>query len=134
MRRHPLAITSPRTLRGCIPCVGMFFGFFGGNLCSFLGGFGRSSVPRVLTAHHLVVGPNAGYRADTGERYLSTPLFEHVPADMTDEEREIAASTPSQPPPPPALPAVTDQGTQFVLATNAAHTVVIWSLEYVLFA
>jgi cysteine synthase A len=32
---------------------------------------------------------------DTGERYLSTPLFADVPADMTDEERAIAQSTPS---------------------------------------
>ena len=31
---------------------------------------------------------------DTGERYLSTPLFEDVPADMTPEELEIARSTP----------------------------------------
>jgi len=31
---------------------------------------------------------------DTGERYLSTPLFGDVPADMTDEELEISASTP----------------------------------------
>ena len=31
---------------------------------------------------------------DTGERYLSTPLFADVPADMTDEEREIGRSTP----------------------------------------
>ncbi|OEU16886.1 cysteine synthase, partial [Fragilariopsis cylindrus CCMP1102] len=32
---------------------------------------------------------------DTGERYLSTPLFGDIPADMTEEENEIAASTPS---------------------------------------
>ncbi|MFV2033097.1 MAG: PLP-dependent cysteine synthase family protein, partial [Gammaproteobacteria bacterium] len=32
---------------------------------------------------------------DTGERYLSTPLFEHIEADMTDEEKELSASTPS---------------------------------------
>ncbi len=32
---------------------------------------------------------------DTGERYLSTPLFADVPADMTEEEREISRSTPS---------------------------------------
>ena len=32
---------------------------------------------------------------DTGERYLSTPLFADIPADMTEEERQIAASTPS---------------------------------------
>ncbi|MFI4975656.1 MAG: cysteine synthase A [Caulobacterales bacterium] len=31
---------------------------------------------------------------DTGERYLSTPLFADIPADMTAEEREIALSTP----------------------------------------
>lgn len=32
---------------------------------------------------------------DTGERYLSTPLFEHIEADMNAEELEIARSTPS---------------------------------------
>jgi cysteine synthase A len=45
---------------------------------------------------------------DTGERYLSTPLFEGIGVDMTDEELEIARSTPgarfdapaSSPPPP----------------------------------
>ncbi|MCR9151679.1 MAG: pyridoxal-phosphate dependent enzyme [Rhodobacteraceae bacterium] len=32
---------------------------------------------------------------DTGERYLSTPLFEGIEDDMTPEEREISMSTPS---------------------------------------
>jgi cysteine synthase A len=32
---------------------------------------------------------------DTGERYLSTPLFADIPADMTEEEQQIAGSTPS---------------------------------------
>ena len=32
---------------------------------------------------------------DTGERYLSTPLFAEVPADMTPEELAISRSTPS---------------------------------------
>jgi len=32
---------------------------------------------------------------DTGERYLSTPLFADISADMTPEEVEIAHSTPS---------------------------------------
>jgi cysteine synthase A len=32
---------------------------------------------------------------DTGERYLSTPLFETVPVDMTDEEKQISLSTPT---------------------------------------
>ena len=31
---------------------------------------------------------------DTGERYLSTPLFADIPADMTDEELKISHSTP----------------------------------------
>ncbi len=44
---------------------------------------------------------------DTGERYLSTPLFEDIPADMTAEEQEISRSTPNYrfdaaaPSPPP---------------------------------
>jgi len=45
---------------------------------------------------------------DTGERYLSTPLFADIPEDMTSEELEISRSTPryrfdapSTPPPPP---------------------------------
>lgn len=32
--------------------------------------------------------------ADTGERYLSTPLFSDIPTDMTDEELAIFRSTP----------------------------------------
>ena len=32
---------------------------------------------------------------DTGERYLSTPLFADVPVDMTEEETAISRSTPS---------------------------------------
>ena len=39
---------------------------------------------------------------DTGERYLSTPLFADVPADMTDEESEISRSTPNFQMQPPA--------------------------------
>ena len=42
---------------------------------------------------------------DTGERYLSTPLFEDIPADMTEEEQQVSRSTPNYrfdaPPPPP---------------------------------
>jgi cysteine synthase A len=39
---------------------------------------------------------------DTGERYLSTPLFADVPADMTEEETAISKSTPSGQLPPKA--------------------------------
>ena len=31
---------------------------------------------------------------DTGERYLTTPLFEGIAEDMDDEERAISKSTP----------------------------------------
>ncbi|MEX0287431.1 MAG: PLP-dependent cysteine synthase family protein [Paracoccaceae bacterium] len=31
---------------------------------------------------------------DTGERYLSTPLFEGIPQGMTEDERALSASTP----------------------------------------
>lgn len=31
---------------------------------------------------------------DTGERYMSTPLFETIPAEMTDEEIALSRSTP----------------------------------------
>jgi cysteine synthase A len=46
---------------------------------------------------------------DTGERYLSTPLFADVPAEMTDEERAIGRSSPMYagdfaPPAPAAAP------------------------------
>ena len=37
---------------------------------------------------------------DTGERYLSTPLFADVGADMNEEELKISASTPSNRVPP----------------------------------
>jgi cysteine synthase A len=32
---------------------------------------------------------------DTGERYLSTPLFADIPSDMSEEEQKISRSTPS---------------------------------------
>jgi cysteine synthase A len=43
---------------------------------------------------------------DTGERYLTTPMFDGITEDMTAEEMEISTSTPnyrfdSAPPPPP---------------------------------
>lgn len=67
---------------------------------------------------------------DTGERYLSTPLFDGIPADMTDEEKKIAESTPSTPPPPPGLPGVLPEAVEFVDKTIAENKVGVWSLEY----
>jgi cysteine synthase A len=48
---------------------------------------------------------------DTGERYLSTPLFEDIPEDMNAEEMEISKSTPGYrfDAPPPAAPAMAEK-------------------------
>lgn len=67
---------------------------------------------------------------DTGERYLSTPLFDDIPADMTQEEKKLAESTPSSPPPNPDLPGVLPEATEFVKKTVAENKVVVWSLQY----
>jgi cysteine synthase len=39
---------------------------------------------------------------DTGERYLSTPLFADIPVEMTEEEQAISMSTPTAQLPPKA--------------------------------
>jgi cysteine synthase A len=39
---------------------------------------------------------------DTGERYMTTPLFEGIPDDMSPEELELSKSTPGYQIPPPA--------------------------------
>lgn len=80
---------------------------------------------------------------DTGERYLSTPLFEDIPADMTDEEQDIARSTPNyrfdSPPPKPQTSdtapeplVVADDAREFLRATtnDAENPVVLFSLEW----
>jgi cysteine synthase A len=81
--------------------------------------------------------------ADTGERYLSTPLFEEVKAEMNADELAIAASTPSArfdaaPPPPPsppapptAAPAPVDAEAQARLeALITGEPVVLFALEW----
>jgi cysteine synthase A len=79
---------------------------------------------------------------DTGERYLSTVLFEDITAEMTEEEKAIAASTPryrfdacAPPPPPvaaekpkPAKPAAIDF-VETALASPDAP-VVLFALEW----
>jgi cysteine synthase A len=79
---------------------------------------------------------------DTGERYLTTTLFEDVPTDMTDEEIAISQSTPlcrfDAPPPAPPKDApvtpqpVTPEGEAFVSAaiSDASDPVVMFALEW----
>jgi cysteine synthase A len=82
---------------------------------------------------------------DTGERYLSTPLFEDIPADMTADEQDIARSTPnfrfdSPPPAPPedneakedAPLSVEEDAREFLLTVTGdkERPVVLFALEW----
>jgi len=65
---------------------------------------------------------------DTGERYLSTPLFEHVGETMTDEEIAISRSTPGYrfdaPPAQPAAPIAIEQPQPAVALDSTADAFV----------
>ena len=80
---------------------------------------------------------------DTGERYLSTPLFEDIPVDMNDDEQDIAHSTPNyrfdSPPPAPAAKdedeapiAVEEDAREFLhtITSDAEQPVVMFALEW----
>jgi len=77
---------------------------------------------------------------DTGERYLSTPLFEHIQEDMTDEELAISRSTPNYrfdvpscpvPPRPVTQPAALDaEAERFFTEVVGAEPVVLFALEW----
>jgi cysteine synthase A len=76
---------------------------------------------------------------DTGERYLSTPLFEDISENMNAEELEIARSTPgyrfdapSSAPPPAAAPAVAldPEAQRFVDEVIRKEPVVLFALEW----
>ncbi|GAA0704289.1 hypothetical protein GCM10009105_01020 [Dokdonella soli] len=83
---------------------------------------------------------------DTGERYLTTPLFEGVGVDMTTEELEISRSTPSarfdapasaaapivQQPPAAAEPVASAEVADFVARVigDAEQPLVMFALEW----
>ena len=76
---------------------------------------------------------------DTGERYLSTLLFEGVPEEMTAEELAISRSTPSvrfdvpSPPPPPVPPGAVDpEADAFVaqLLADRSQPVVVFGHQW----
>ena len=80
---------------------------------------------------------------DTGERYLSTPLFEDIPAEMTGEETDIAQSTPRyrfdvKPAPFSARPVaeahvqLSPEAVAFVseITSSSAEPVVMFALEW----
>jgi cysteine synthase A len=66
---------------------------------------------------------------DTGERYLSTPLFENVSAEMNEEEREIAASTSGTLVAQPAAAAVATPAAVTVEADAEAQAFVLEALS-----
>lgn len=79
---------------------------------------------------------------DTGERYLSTPLFEGIHEDMSEEELEVSRSTPgyrfdAPPATPAAAPAAAPapvtldpEAVALVQSLVAEHAVVMFALEW----
>ena len=81
---------------------------------------------------------------DTGERYLSTPLFEGIDVDMNEEELALSRSTPgyrfdTAPPPSPVAPmpqppqppvALDEEAAAFVTQSIREHAVVMFALEW----
>ncbi len=80
---------------------------------------------------------------DTGERYLSTPLFTDIPIDMTEAELELSRSTPGarfdapattapQPSEPAAPPALDPAAVAFVseVIADTGRPVVMFALEW----
>ena len=80
---------------------------------------------------------------DTGERYLSTPLFDGIGVDMNDEEQALSRSTPGYRFDPPAQPAPTvaaraaepaialdENAGAFVSQAIQDHAVLMFALEW----
>jgi cysteine synthase A len=77
---------------------------------------------------------------DTGERYISTPLFEHIGVDMNDDELALSASTAGcqfGPPVAAAVAAPADEqvtpdfgASRFVADAIEAYPVVMFALEW----
>ncbi len=107
---------------------------------------GISSGASVAAALKIAEGAPAGSTIlcmlpDTGERYLSTPLFESVSAEMDAEERAIFSSTSGRPSAPPvqaapipvAAPAGDDAEAQGFVADTLKESeagVVMFALEW----
>jgi cysteine synthase A len=111
-----------------------------GILCGISGGATMAAALEV--ARRAPVGARIlAMIPDTGERYLSTPLFADIPAEMDGEERAIAASTPryrfdaTQPPAAPSrVPrsAATARSVAHVrqIVSDPDQPVVVFALEW----
>jgi cysteine synthase A len=110
---------------------------------------GTSSGATLAAALHVARDAPAGSKIvcmlpDTGERYLSTPLFDGIDVDMNDAELELSRSTPgcrfdAPPAPVPAPPVqpepVTvrsrdEEAEAFVSNVIEDHAVVLFALEW----
>lgn len=73
---------------------------------------------------------------DTGERYLTTPLFDHISDEMSDEEQGILASAEVKPksvrPSTPSKAPISPAAACFVVETLADHTdpIVMFGFEW----
>lgn len=118
---HPGGIEAMATCKELARKEGIFSGTSGGGILAAALRLAKDSPPGT---NILAIIP------DTGERYLSTPLFDDIPADMTEEELKIANSTPSKAPPAPGLPEVLPEATEWVQKKIADHKVVAFMLKY----
>jgi cysteine synthase A len=86
---HILTVTNPRAMecsRNLALQEGIFVGISGG----------ATLAAALEIAETAPAGSNIlAMLPDTGERYLTTPLFENIAVEMTDAEAELSASTPS---------------------------------------
>ncbi len=93
-----------------------------GIFCGISGG--ATVAAAVELAKHAPAGANIlAMVPDTGERYLSTPLFDHITDEMSQEEERILSSVtlPSSKPaePNPSLAPISPRATEFVVQTLA---------------
>jgi len=86
---HILTVTNPRAMecsRNLALHEGIFVGISGG----------ATLAAALEVAETAPDGSNIlAMLPDTGERYLTTPLFENIEVEMSDAEAELSASTPS---------------------------------------
>ena len=96
------------TSRRLAKLEGLFVGISGGGILSAALEYAQKCPP----------GTNiAAVLTDTGERYMSTALFDDIPLDMNDAERLLAESTPNTaPPPPPGLNGILPEDTDLLFA------------------
>ena len=86
---HILTVTNPRAME-CSQNLALQEGIF-------VGISGGATLAAALEIAEIAPdGSNIlAMLPDTGERYLTTPLFENIEVEMTDAEAELSASTPS---------------------------------------